>query len=338
MARSKGSFFSNFRLFDSSDERVSKLLGLLMVFLSAYLLIAYVSYLFTWQADQDIVLRFSWDLLFMGEQKMDNWLGRLGAIMSNGLVYYGFGLASIGIIYLLYIYGRAMIIGAPLSDLRMNLRHTAILMVFFSILLRFLAQNSGFPFGGEFGKLVCDWIIKFVGNIGMLLLLLLLFVAIITWNFNPDYNTLTAAQAKDNTHAYLQDWWYKRYRGARRAATNTGSLSANIDTSTDNNGSNTGGRTFTKVYNSVESIGDLATDTQPLETIKAGATGTNTDALLDENNQLAMNIGQSNVTLPKRGLRTGAELEIEEGATASASTDSDPEMKKMERLIDGFDD
>ena len=340
MARNKGSFFSNFRLFDSSDERVSKLLGLLMIFLSVYLLIAYVSYLFTWQEDQDIVLRFSWDLLFMGEQKMDNWLGRLGAIMSNGLIYYGFGLASIGLIYLLFIYGRAMIVGAPLSDLRMNLRHTAILMVFFSILLRFLAQNSGFPFGGEFGKLVCDWIIKFVGNIGMLLLLLLLFVAIITWNFNPDYNTLTAAQAKDNTRAYLQDWWYKRYRGARRAATNTGSLSANTDTSTDNGGSNKGGRTFTKVYNSVESIGDLATDTEPLETIKAGATGTNTDALLDENNQLAMNIGQSNVTLPKRGLRTGAELEIEEATAENTNLDtgSDPEMKKMERLIDGFDD
>ena len=42
------------------DERVTKLMGLFCLFIAFYLLIAFLSYLFTWQIDQDKVLRFSW--------------------------------------------------------------------------------------------------------------------------------------------------------------------------------------------------------------------------------------------------------------------------------------
>ena len=151
MARKRGSLLSNFKLIDTEDERIPKLLGLFMLFLSLYFTIAFVSYLFTWQEDQDVVARFTFDLLFMGEQKMANWLGRLGAMASYGIITMGFGLPSFGFIYLLVIYGRALIVDQPLSTLRWKLRYTVILMVFSSILLRFLFQKFDFYFGGVFG-------------------------------------------------------------------------------------------------------------------------------------------------------------------------------------------
>jgi 4TM region of DNA translocase FtsK/SpoIIIE len=89
---------------DFSDERVPKLFGAILLFLSAYFTIAFTSYLFTWAEDQDSVLRFSWSLLFMGEMEMANWLGRLGAIISNLFFYWTFGLPCIVFIYLAYIY------------------------------------------------------------------------------------------------------------------------------------------------------------------------------------------------------------------------------------------
>ena len=76
-----------------NDERVPKIVGLILMFLAFYLLISFTSYLFTWEEDQDRVLQFSWGLL-LEDFKMSNWLGRLGAIVSNMFFYWGFGASS----------------------------------------------------------------------------------------------------------------------------------------------------------------------------------------------------------------------------------------------------
>ena len=91
------------------DERVPKLIGIFCIFLSLYLLVAFISYLFTWQADQDRVLRFSWKLFTQGDLQMSNWLGRLGAIVSNMFFYWGFGVPSFLFILVLAMYGRTLI-------------------------------------------------------------------------------------------------------------------------------------------------------------------------------------------------------------------------------------
>jgi len=87
--------FNKFKL----DARVPKLLGLLFLLFAFYLFIAFSSYLFTWEADQDQVLQFSWGLLLQSEVEMSNWLGRLGAIFSNIFFFWGFGLPSYALIF-----------------------------------------------------------------------------------------------------------------------------------------------------------------------------------------------------------------------------------------------
>ena len=72
------------------DERVPKVLGIFCWFIAFYLFIAFSSYLFTWQEDQDRVLRFSWKLFTESDLQMANWLGRLGAIVSNMFFLLGF--------------------------------------------------------------------------------------------------------------------------------------------------------------------------------------------------------------------------------------------------------
>ena len=337
MARKGGSFFSKFKLFDTDDERVPKILGLFMLFIALYLTIAFVSYLFTWQEDQDVVARFTFDLLFMGEQKMANWLGRLGAMASYGIITMGFGLPSFAFIYLLVIYGRAFIVDQPLPELRWKLRYTVILMVFCSILLRFLFQKFDFYFGGVFGQVICDWIIRFVGNVGMFLLIMLAGIFMVTWNFNPDYSNMSYDKAKDGTKGFLQDWWYRRYRQTRGVpATNTNDANAAANIATN------AGKSFAKPYNTVDSINETEKDDRPLEDVvngtTTGATGTNTEPILDENNQLAMNIGQRNVTMPRRPV-TGVGLEMEIAPTAAEfpTNGNDPDLQELKRMI-GLDD
>lgn len=135
-----------------NDERVPKLFGLLCLFLTFYLFVAFVSYLFTWQADQDKVLRFSWWQLFRADLRMENWLGRLGAIISNMFFYWGFGLPSFILVFLLGFMGWTMIKRRPLWSMWPLTRQLLVLMVALSILFEFLFFSASFPWGGAFGK------------------------------------------------------------------------------------------------------------------------------------------------------------------------------------------
>ena len=145
-----------------NDERVPKILGLILMFIAFYLFISFISYLFTWDADQDRVLQFSWGLL-LEDFEMSNWLGRLGAIVSNMFFYWGFGVASFLVVTLLYRYGLALTQRIPLSRLHESLRSTVVYMILLSTFFAFLFQRSGFPWGGAFGDAVAMWTQNLLG-------------------------------------------------------------------------------------------------------------------------------------------------------------------------------
>src|SRR5690606_6454810 len=93
------------------DERTHKVLGMTCLLLSVYFFIAFTSYLFTWQEDQDKVFRYSANVLFMTDLKVDNLLGRLGAFVSHWFFYRGVGVASYFFCYLFFILGINFIVG-----------------------------------------------------------------------------------------------------------------------------------------------------------------------------------------------------------------------------------
>ena len=76
--KSSGNFGQLLLNLGKNDERVPKLFGILCLFFAFYLLIAFSSYLFTWQQDQDMVLHSSWTRIWSDDYEMANWLGRLG--------------------------------------------------------------------------------------------------------------------------------------------------------------------------------------------------------------------------------------------------------------------
>jgi len=216
MAKSKrGQISLNF-----DDERLSKLLGMFLLFLSFYFLIAFTSYIFTWEKDHDIVMHFTWEN-FLGDVEVDNWLGRLGAYLSDSIVYWGFGLASFGFVYLLYNYGLALIRRVPLSHLFLKLQRTVIWMVIVSVVSSFFLQTLEFPVGGVFGQAVSEWIQKFLGIPGTVALLVFSLVATFVWNNNPDLSDFSWRQLWYETQRAWRDLlngeYGKRYRASRPA-------------------------------------------------------------------------------------------------------------------------
>ncbi|MCO6477372.1 MAG: DNA translocase FtsK [Phaeodactylibacter sp.] len=199
-----------------NDERVPKLLGILSLFLSIYLFIAFTSYLFTWKVDQDRVLRFSWGLLLKSEMEMANWLGRLGAIISNMFFYWGFGLPSYFLIAILIVVGLVLVRRKPMSLAWPRIRLWFLLMLVSSVFLEFVAGKADFPWGGAFGEGVSDWLLSFVGTAGMIILLLFLVLVLVVWNVNPNFNEITPQNAVKDSVQYINDWLTGRLPGQRR--------------------------------------------------------------------------------------------------------------------------
>lgn len=188
-----------------NDERFPKLLGVFCLFLALYLFIAFSSYLFTWQIDQDRVLQHSFGLLLQGEVEMANWLGRLGAIVSNMFFYWGFGLPSFIFIFALIVIGVGRIRRIPLRQHAGMLWSAFWLLLFSSVFLGFIFHNSEFPWGGAFGKEVSTWLTNFLGTIGLALLFVFISIGLITWFANPNFQDLTFKSALDGIKYFFED-------------------------------------------------------------------------------------------------------------------------------------
>lgn len=167
------------------DGRVHKIVGIMCLMLAIYLSIAFVSYMYTWKTDQDKVLQFSWEIMLQGDLSVSNWLGRLGAFVSNAFFYWGFGLPSIVFVFLLFRLGVDLIRRISLTPFLFMAKNALIAMAFLSLVLEFLFRGSDFTWGGAFGESTCIWLINFVGSIGLFFLLLCSAMAFVVWRFNP---------------------------------------------------------------------------------------------------------------------------------------------------------
>lgn len=193
------------------DPRTPKLMGVLLLFFATYLFVACFSYIFTWQVDQDKVNHFEFDLIFQ-DIEVSNWLGRLGAIVSHFLVFWLFGLPSFFLIYILLQYGLGIINEIPLTRFAARLRNSLAWMIGLSILFGFFFYKSDFPWGGNFGRSISEWLMHFVGAIGTFLLILLIISFLIIWSYNPELKGLTLSNFLDQLKAAIYSLWDDRYK------------------------------------------------------------------------------------------------------------------------------
>ncbi|MBK8546668.1 MAG: DNA translocase FtsK [Saprospiraceae bacterium] len=173
------------------DERIPKVIGVISILTAVYLSIAFVSYLYTWKSDQDKVLQFSWRMLAQNDLIAENWLGRLGAIISNAFFYWGFGLPSMIFVVLLTRLGFDLVRQRPLGPFWTLTRNSIIIMAFFSLLLEFIFRKSEFTWGGAFGESTCIWLSNFLGQVGLFFLLLFTIGTWFFWRFNPNLSMLS---------------------------------------------------------------------------------------------------------------------------------------------------
>lgn len=135
---------------DLQSGRAVKIIGLFFLILSIYFLIAFTSYLFTWQEDQSYVsaINGGWSNLFktMDEvratgvevQIVQNWLGKVGALLSNQFIFEWFGVASFLFVFVFFVIGYRLLFKVKVLSISKTLGYCFFLLLFVSLTLAFV--------------------------------------------------------------------------------------------------------------------------------------------------------------------------------------------------------
>lgn len=168
--------------FNFDDGRILKIIGLFFLIISVYFLVAFTSYLFTWQEDQSYVLDANggWSNLFKTSDELaktgvvidivENWMGKFGALLSHQFIFEWFGIASFILIGVFFIIGYRLLFRVKVLSIKKTLGYSFFLLIFTSITLAFFhAFFSDFPhfLEGEFGFWTNRLLQAQIGNTGV---------------------------------------------------------------------------------------------------------------------------------------------------------------------------
>jgi len=169
------------------NERTSKIIGLALLLVSAYLAIAFISYFICWDVDQDKVLGGAAEL-FKPETKVVNWLGKIGALVSHWFMYKAFGAASFLLVPVMALYGLQKLTQKQFINTAAFNAKWLFAMVWSSLLLAWIFSDRLFFMGGGFGYFVNQKIAAYVGNAGLMALLAFSLLTCLVLIFNINFN------------------------------------------------------------------------------------------------------------------------------------------------------
>lgn len=162
------------------NERFQKIFGLTLLLFSVYLAIAFTSFIFTWETDQDKVLGD----LFSPDVQVNNWLGKFGALTSHIFIHKWFGVASYLFSFLAFLTGLRITFNLDLLNLRKAYVFSFFFLIFTSVSLAYIFSDTLFYLGGAFGYTMAGKLNAVLGFIGTGVLLCFTFVVFLVAAFN----------------------------------------------------------------------------------------------------------------------------------------------------------
>ena len=173
----------SFKTTDPQKKRSRQiLLGAFLILSAILLFIAFTSYFFSWKADQS-----SLHTLADRTVESTNILRKIGAEVSHFFIYQLFGIASYIVTYLMLTTGLFLFFDIQKKDLLKRWTWG----LYYVLLISLIAARftSLFPFlGGIVGLEITDFIVSYIGAIGMwcLLSFLVLFALVLHLNVTPE--------------------------------------------------------------------------------------------------------------------------------------------------------
>ena len=208
----------------SSSRRL--LYGSSLIILSLIFFISFTSYFFSGHIDQSSLFELSnRDLV------SENWMSKLGALLSYFFIYLGFGISSYILSFLILLSGLHILLDLKNRKLIKNWLWGFYLMIFGSIFFA-LVESSG-EYSGVIGYEINNLLADYIGVIGTSLLLFLLAMIYLTVRLN--------LRLEDISRIYKMNWIYtqissifKRKQKTINEEIQEASVSNTVDDTTSN--------------------------------------------------------------------------------------------------------
>lgn len=186
--------------FSFENERILKITGLFFLILSIYFLVAFTSYLFTWQEDYSYVIDANggWSNLFKTMEELQqhnipvvvqNWLGKFGALLSHQFVYEWFGVSSFLFVFVFFVIGYRLLFKVKIFAMEKTLGYSLFFLLYLSLAFGFFHSffsDAPHYLEGEIGYWSNKLLVAQIGitGVGGLLAFLGLTILIIAYNID----------------------------------------------------------------------------------------------------------------------------------------------------------
>jgi len=211
--------FERMPTFHFQDARVLKITGLFFLVLAIYFLVAFTSYLFTWQEDYSYVIDANggWSNLFKTVEELQqhnipiivqNWLGKFGALLSHQFIYEWFGVASFLFVFVFFVIGYRLLFKVKILALEKTLGYSLFFLLFGSLGFGFMHSfflDSPHYLEGEIGYWTNRLLIAQIGNAGVGGLLTFLALSILIIAYNIDFKFPERSKPAPGVQLDLED-------------------------------------------------------------------------------------------------------------------------------------
>ena len=181
----KSNFIANFKN-KISDFKVRFFIGLFSIAYSIFLLVAFISFIFTGGADHSKFNINFFEFITDSDINVQNRTGKLGAYFADLFINSGIGIAALVIVVVLIVLAFRLL-NVRLAPVKKTIWHCFFIGAWGSILLGYIfmniVNNHYILLGGEMGYFISKWLISAIGNVGVILFLFFTLIIYITFTF-----------------------------------------------------------------------------------------------------------------------------------------------------------
>lgn len=182
----------------SKHQRLKKYLGFFCLFLSIFFMVSFISYLFTWQEDQDKVDRSFFSYLFDEKYTSSNVFGKIGAFFAHVFIYQGIGLSALFIPPILFFIGIYALTSRWIIPIKTWLIQSIFWGLWLSLVLGFFSGGTWTWIGGVFGYQSSHLLANWLGGLGFLSLALFSVLVFGSFQYAWDIGKWFAAKKQPN--------------------------------------------------------------------------------------------------------------------------------------------
>ncbi|REJ80388.1 MAG: DNA translocase FtsK [Bacteroidetes bacterium] len=183
-----------------NDERTHKIFGICLLMTAFFMTIAFTSNLFTWKSDHAVAgAESAWELFTSPDITVENWLGKIGAIVSLKFQNQWFGICAYFIPFLLTLFGVRIIWNVSLFPIGKSLRYSFFTTIWLSTFLGFIfhANQNLLMLAGGYGYQMSQTLKGLLGVIGTGALLVFSMVGFLVAAFNIPLKRVQSSESED---------------------------------------------------------------------------------------------------------------------------------------------